>query len=351
MSLIAVISQLRRETISKIIRLNSLIVKESTSLSEWQQVEGMLSGSYAGKTGDELNELLESYKLALEEITVSSGQKMTQTEMNTLQEILISIMNTYAELLQQREPAFDALFYFLLLGILLQSFSLLLSLGKIQEARSKIQSQNALLNAVQQTREAERRSLASTLHDTVIQDLGSLGLHVRVREDGEVRSLLNASIEKLRTITYNLTPLHIEEYGLEDSLNELIRDAFPEDQTSINFSAYGLETISIGKAAKMVLYRVVQEGFNNIRKYASADKIELRLVVSHPYLILTLRDNGRGFDIRKIREFSNNSESGMGLALLHQQTESIGAEFIIQSEVGSGTRLQVRYNYEKGPSA
>ncbi|GAB1484105.1 hypothetical protein MASR2M78_29220 [Treponema sp.] len=348
MSLIALISHLRRETISKIIRLNSLIVEESPRLSDWQQVQGILLGSYAGKTGDELNGLLKDYKLALDAIKVSSGDTMAPNEIDMLQQILVSIMNTYAELLQQREPAFDALFYFLLLGILLQSSFLLLSLAKNQEVRKRIESQNTLLNAVQETREEERRSLASTLHDTVIQDLGSLGLHQSVREDGEVRNLLNASIEKLRNITYNLTPLHLEKYGLEESLRELIREVFSEEQSNIDFTAFGLENVAISKEVMIVLYRVVQEGFNNIRKYAFADKVELRLVVSHPYLILSLRDNGRGFDSRKMQKSSGDSESGMGLALLYQQSRSIGAELNIQSEIGSGTRLQLRYNYERG---
>ncbi len=111
---------------------------------------------------------------------------------------------------------------------------------------------------------------SSALHDSVIQDLGSLGLHSRVRDDSDVRNLLNCSIDKLRQITYNLTPIHLEEYGLVESIHELIAEYFKDDFPMVDFSALGYEGVAIRQDVKMVLFRLVQEGFNNIRKHEAS---------------------------------------------------------------------------------
>jgi len=78
-------------------------------------------------------------------------------------------------------------------------------------------------------------------------------------------------------------------------------------------------------------YSPVQEGLANIRKYAQAASVELRLVVSHPYLILTLRDDGRGFDP------ATAARAGHGLANMVRRLTEIGGRCDLDSAPGRGT--------------
>ncbi len=343
MALIAITSKSRRETIGKIIRLEALFIQENPDIDDWAAVLGMLRGPFTGGTGAELALVLERYGQEL--------KKLPQSGDREIRRILGSVIKAYTELLLQREAAFSTLFYFLAIGILIQSLSLLFSLGRIREARLEIRHQDSMLSIVQAAREQERRGLASYLHDSVIQDLGSLGLHPALRAAPDALALLNQDIDKLRRVSYSLVPLHLEHTGLVAALKELIAELFKKDETSVDFTALGYEDSLIKDEQRLILYRAVQEGFNNIRKYAAAKHVELRLIAAEPYLMLSLRDDGRGFDAAAAIPGRGTPGGGMGLALLGQQARSMGAELSVESSPGSGTLLQIRLKIEGlGPS-
>jgi two-component system NarL family sensor kinase len=204
-----------------------------------------------------------------------------------------------------------------------------------------------MLSMVQAAREQERRALASYLHDSVIQDLGSLGLHPALRAAPDALALLNEDINKLRRVSYSLVPLHLEHTGLVEAVRELIRELFNKDDASVDFTALGYEDTLITDEQRLILYRAIQEGFNNIRKYASAKRVELRLVAAEPYLLLSLRDDGGGFNVEAAEPGRGRPGGGMGLALLEQQVRSIGAELSVESSPGTGTLVQIRLKIEK----
>ncbi len=333
MALIAITSNSRRETIGKILRLEALFIQENPSAREWAEVLGMLQGLHTGNTGAELAGLLELYGQELRTLPASGDRE--------LRRILGRIIRAYTEILLQREAAFSTLFYFLAIGILIQSLSLLFSLGKIRDATLEIRHQDAMLSMIQAAREKERRKLASYLHDSVIQDLGSLGLHPALRGAPDALALLNEDINKLRGLSYSLVPLHLEHSGLVEAIKELIDGMFKKDEAKVDFAALGYDDALLDDEQRLILYRAVQEGLNNIRKYASAARVELRLVAAEPYLLLSLRDDGRGFDTSAACP-GRGRFSGMGLALLEQQAHSIGAELSVESSPGAGTLLQLR---------
>jgi signal transduction histidine kinase len=339
MALLAITASSRRETIGKILRLEALFIREDPRAQDWAEVLTMMQGPHTGSTGAELAGLLERYRLELEALPLAGDRE--------LRRILGRIIMAYTEILLQREAAFNTLFYFLVIGILIQSLSLLFSLGRIRNARLEIRHQDYMLSMVQAAREQERRKLASYLHDSVIQDLGSLGLHPALRAAPDALALLNEDINKLRRVSYSLVPLHLEHTGLVEAVKELISEVFKQDGTSVDFTALGYEDALIKDDQRLILYRAIQEGLNNIRKYASAKRVELRLVAADSYLLLSLRDDGRGFDVAAAEPGRGRPGGGMGLALLEQQVRSIGAELSVESSPGSGTLLQIRLKIEK----
>jgi signal transduction histidine kinase len=89
----------------------------------------------------------------------------------------------------------------------------------------------------------------------------------------------------------------------------------------------------------MILFRVVQELLNNIVKHAEATIIEVALNYTQTELIITVTDNGKGFDRS---ELSNNQRSrGLGLSNMEKRLTPIGGTIVITSEIGNGTIARI----------
>jgi signal transduction histidine kinase len=86
------------------------------------------------------------------------------------------------------------------------------------------------------------------------------------------------------------------------------------------------------------LYRVVQEGVNNIMKHAEAKKAEVRIRRMNGSIIVTLQDDGRGFDIRALREKSESL--GLGLQGIAERVRILGGSLDLESVPGSGTMVR-----------
>lgn len=338
----ALISRSRMETTGNLLALDELLAMEAPAPSDWRRVPETLAGSHPGPAGRELDRLLGLYRTAADLLPDSRTDPGYAEEEARVRRLLYQVSRSYTELLRQREASFDSLFYFLAVGILVQSFAFLLSLYQVREARGELVRRDRLLALVQKVREEERRGLASYLHDSVLQDLGGLGLRTALRDDPEGRALLSGSIDKLRRVTYGLAPLHLDHAGLAASLRELAAEHLRRGGPPVDIEELGWDESRLDPGTRLVLYRAVQEGLTNIRKHAGAGKVELRLVGSHPYLILSLRDDGRGFDPRSRSGPAGPGGGGLGLALLERQVQDLGGELVVESRPGTGTRLQIR---------
>ena len=86
---------------------------------------------------------------------------------------------------------------------------------------------------------------------------------------------------------------------------------------------------------KMNVYRIIQEAFNNINKYANATKIGLALDVDDGFLHLEINDNGTGFNVKKVK-------NGIGLKNMKSRAEAMKGEIFIASEKGKGTNIKLK---------
>ena len=89
---------------------------------------------------------------------------------------------------------------------------------------------------------------------------------------------------------------------------------------------------------KVVLYRVVQEALNNISKHAEADHVEIRVECDSTGVKLTVEDDGVGFDPASV------PPDHLGLNIMKERAETIGAAFSVESEIDTGTRIQLTWN-------
>jgi len=91
---------------------------------------------------------------------------------------------------------------------------------------------------------------------------------------------------------------------------------------------------------EITLYRLIQEGLNNIRRHADAARVAVSLVVSFPNIILRIEDNGKGFDVENRLEAAFN-ERRMGIRSMEERVSLLNGKMTIVSRPTRGTKILV----------
>ena len=95
-------------------------------------------------------------------------------------------------------------------------------------------------------------------------------------------------------------------------------------------------------ALKTVIYRVLQEGLNNVAKHSEADLVLLSLRKRNKRIEMAIEDNGLGFDLDEVLSVEN-SRRGLGLASMKERTELSGGSFAIHSVKGTGSTIRASW--------
>ncbi|OIQ27576.1 MAG: hypothetical protein BM564_12450 [Bacteroidetes bacterium MedPE-SWsnd-G2] len=206
-----------------------------------------------------------------------------------------------------------------------------------------------ILDAILKTEDRERSRISKDIHDGLQQTLTISLLNFKVARD-QVDALseeaqnkfavgwdyLKKGISESRFVAHSLMPKAIVDYGLVsacESLIDLMNNTV--EKTSFNFlTNFGEKRIE-HQQVEMTLYRILQEGLNNIIKYAKATKVDIQLKDYDDILLLTIEDNGVGFDASKL------TNTGLGLKSIQNRLETINGHFEIDSSPNNGTVLLV----------
>jgi signal transduction histidine kinase len=203
--------------------------------------------------------------------------------------------------------------------------------------------------------EAERSRVARELHDSIGASLSALKFSVEgwfERQKGsgaacaspdEIVSSIQQIIEEVRRISQNLHPSILDDLGLATAIRSFCRQHrknHPEMKIEADLS---VEEELISKRLQLVIYRMVQECTTNARRHGKADTIGLRLVSEGKKgLVLELKDNGRGFDVKETWD-RLGADSGIGLTSLNERAELTGGRLTIDSKIGQGTVIRCRW--------
>ncbi|MGD8405271.1 MAG: histidine kinase [Anaerolineales bacterium] len=198
----------------------------------------------------------------------------------------------------------------------------------------------------------ERNRLARDLHDAVSQTLFSASLIADVLpklwdrdpETGkqkldELRLLTRGALSEMRTLLLELRPTSLSDMDLEDLLRHLTNAFTGRTQVRVELVVEGLAVPS--PEIKEVFYRVAQEALNNITKHAEASQVSVHLHGGRGQMQLEILDDGRGFDPQAV------SPENLGLGIMHERAESIGAELNVISQPGQGTKINLFWKEEK----
>lgn len=203
------------------------------------------------------------------------------------------------------------------------------------------------LSAIIEGEERERQRIAKELHDGLGQYLSASNMNLKsVFEDlEEIPSplettfqtglrFLNHAISETRNISQNLMPKSIQDYGLELAAESLINHL--RKTHKITFYIYtNLKDVDLNEKIQINLYRILQEGINNAIRHGKPNKIEVQLVHSKGEILMTIEDDGVGFDK------DNIAGNGIGIRSIKTRVGAMSANLDIVSKPGKGTIISV----------
>jgi PAS domain S-box-containing protein len=201
--------------------------------------------------------------------------------------------------------------------------------------------------------ENERQRLSHDLHDHLAQDLSALkiGLDTLFVNDPEERSdprqrisglseMLRGIILAIRNMAYDLGPAGLDQIGLVQTVQEHCEEFSSKNTVKVDCFATGIDDSKLDFDTKVTLYRVVQEGLNNIKNHADASHATIRLVGSFPNIILCIEDDGQGFDVQN-RLAAAVDERRMGLWGMKERVALIQGKMKIESGPMRGTKILI----------
>ena len=218
----------------------------------------------------------------------------------------------------------------------------------------KHHSRNAMVMSLLDSQEEERKRISRELHDGLGQLLTHLKLQTQqclseVAASGkadlmgdalktleQLPSLVTEAIQEVRSVCRALRPAILDDLGVVAAISALCRKAMQSTGGDLRIDC----EISIGEreipeSTKSAIYRIVQEALTNCLKYARADLIQVSLHKGENSLVLNIKDDGVGFDVKGM------TGSGLGLVSMQERALSHNGTFCVESAPLRGTDIQV----------
>jgi signal transduction histidine kinase len=206
----------------------------------------------------------------------------------------------------------------------------------------------AVQRLILQAEENERYKIARELHDTILQFLQALTFGLDSIKNNPARlskrvedwqGRISSESSHLRDLLgYLRTPETLERRGLPASLEALFGAMRAQTSTLVTWDLDPLVDAALPTEAKVALYRVLREAVQNAVKHACAKQITIRLEKKEERVIFTIRDDGKGFDIRAA--YAATTKGYNSLQDMRIYVESTGGQFEIKSAPDAGTLIQ-----------
>ena len=234
-----------------------------------------------------------------------------------------------------------------------------LFLALAQRAALAIENARLYEQAQQAAILEERRRLARELHDAVTQTLFSASLIAEVlprlwerdpnegrKRLEELRQLTRGALAEMRTLLLELRPATLTEMDLGELMQQLAEAITGRARVPITVTVEG--RCPLPPDVQVALYRIAQEALNNVAKHAGASQATVSLRCSPPSkgagvrVELCISDDGRGFDLESVPPES------LGLDIMRERAEAVGAALTVKSEIGRGTEVVVEWTMDHG---
>jgi PAS domain S-box-containing protein len=223
----------------------------------------------------------------------------------------------------------------------------------LQKSESELRFLSSQLLSAEET---ERKRIARELHDGIGASLGAIKFSIEnvlnqvdrsnaenaVGSLEEVISLTQQAIEEVRRIIIDLRPSILDDLGILPTITWFCRE-FQAIYSGIEIEReIAIQENDVPDPLKTVIYRVLQEALNNIAKHSQSDLVRLSLRKSEEKIVMSVTDNGRGFDLESVIS-AENGQRGFGLSSMRERTELSGGAFSIESSIGAGTKIRASW--------
>jgi two-component system nitrate/nitrite sensor histidine kinase NarX len=197
----------------------------------------------------------------------------------------------------------------------------------------------------------ERTMLARELHDSIAQSLSFLRIQVSLlrqalerQDSAQIASTLEEIDAGVRESTHDVRELLVhfrtrtDSDDIEQALRTTLRKFEHQSGVRTRLSLHG-HGVGLPPDVQLQLLHVVQEALSNVRKHAQASEVQLE-VFREPHWVLRVKDNGRGF----VPAEGAPDETHVGLQIMRERAERIGAQVQVQSTPGEGTEVCIALN-------
>lgn len=223
-----------------------------------------------------------------------------------------------------------------------------------QALRHSREELREMASVSQKVREQEKSRVARELHDELGGALTALKmdaawLHERLPEGAadleekleSMQRLLDQTVAATRRISADLRPMMLDDLGLAPAVEWLVQDFQRRSGIACEL-AVGAPDLQTSGAHATALFRILQESLTNVARHAAATQVEITLEAEGHALVLTVRDNGRGFSTGESR-----ASGSFGLIGMRERVYLLNGEVSVQSESGKGTVVEVRIPLEQ----
>ena len=198
------------------------------------------------------------------------------------------------------------------------------------------------------SQEHERRRIAAELHDSLGQHLiviknrallGSIKSAEGLKDQfDEISRSATLSIDEVKQIAYNLRPYHLDQLGLGTSIQAMTARLGASSDIEFSVNVPSMRGV-VAKDQEINVFRIVQESLNNVVKHSGATGASVDVAHDGTDLVITIADNGRGFDAKAARAATIGS--GFGLAGVAERVGMLGGRHAIVSAPGQGTTITI----------
>jgi two-component system, NarL family, sensor histidine kinase DegS len=218
------------------------------------------------------------------------------------------------------------------------------------EIEKKINQQKFRSVLILEGQEEERKRIAMDIHDGIGQMLTSLKFQIEsidlkdteksTQKMQEIGQLIKQVIREVRKVTFNLKPTVLGDFGLQAALNVFVHEIGKLTDIKLVYTSSG-EIERLPQKTENNIFRIIQEAINNAIKYSGADAIYIDATQSDTELIITVKDEGKGFDSKFVEARNMNIESGRGFFNMYERTEYVNGNLTIDSKPGEGTTVKL----------
>lgn len=218
-------------------------------------------------------------------------------------------------------------------------------IGTIVDITDRVEEEKRIGKAVTDAQERERTEIGMELHDNVQQIMVGTLINVEFAKGkmddktivektfSDVSAYIGNALQELRRLSHQLAPSMSMPGSFTDKINDLV--SIMNRANKIQFSVEGAyENDWLGEDLQITLYRIVQEQFSNIFKYAEASHVWITIQQDQDLLRLTIKDDGKGFD-------PNTAKRGIGLENINRRAYVLGGSLKIIAAHGKGCELQI----------